>query len=312
MTTPFHPELRKIARWLPRNPVSRWTYKLLRALPAPQRRLPPGISVVERRLHGPQPVTVRVLSGPPGGAPRPAILWIHGGGYVIGRAAQDDWLCAFLVERLGAVVVSVEYRLAPEHPFPTPLDDCLAAYDFLHREAAGLGIDPARVAIAGQSAGGGLAAALVLRIHDLQRPAPALQALVYPMLDDRTALRPDDGAAHRLWSYASNRFGWASYLGRTPGAPEVPAHAAPARRERMAGLPPAWIGVGTHDLFYDEDRAYAERLRAAGVSVTLDIVEGAFHGFDAIAPKAPVSQRFRETLAAAIARAVGVEATPAR
>jgi acetyl esterase/lipase len=272
--------------------------------------VPPGVTVTERALDG--PARVRVVRGSPRAEPRPALLWIHGGGYVIGAARQDDGLCGRFARALDAVVVSVEYRLAPDHPFPTPLHDCAAAYRFLHREATALGIDPARVAIAGQSAGGGLAAALALYVHDAGLPAPVLQVLVYPMLDDRTVLRAVDPTPHRLWDAASNRLGWTAYLGTAPGGPEVPEHAAPARRADLSGLPPAWLGVGTHDLFHDEDVDYACRLRAAGVPTTLEVVPGAFHGFDAVLPGAPVSRAFFASQVAALREAFAGPADPAR
>jgi acetyl esterase/lipase len=232
------------------------------------------------------------------------LLWIHGGGYLVGTAKQDDLICARFAKRLGVTVVSVDYRLAPEHPFPGPLEDCFAAFELIHREAALLGIDPERVVIGGMSAGGGLAAALALRIHDRERPAPRLQLLVYPMVDDRTVLREIDSRNHRVWNPASNRLGWTSYLGRAPGSPSIEDHAAPARRQDFSGLPPAWIGVGTCDLFHDEDVAYAQKLRDAGVPVDLEIVPGAFHGFDAVLPDKPVSRRFFEAQAAAIEKAL--------
>ena len=216
----------------------------------------------------------------------------------VGTAGRQ--LCARFADRLDVVVVSVDYRLAPEHPYPTPLEDCFAAFEFLHRHAGELGIDPARLVIGGQSAGGGLAAALTLLVHDRKRPAPTLQLLVYPMLDDRTVLKNVDGRFHRMWNQKSNAYGWRSYLGRAPGSPEVTDHAAPARRVSFVGLPPAWIGVGTLDLFHDEDLAYAARLREAGVPTSVEIVEGAFHGFDAVMPKRPVSQRFFDSQVAAI------------
>ncbi len=217
----------------------------------------------------------------------PALLWIHGGGYVVGTARQDDPLCRRFSERLGITVASVEYRLAPEHPYPAPLEDCYSALACL----AGLpAVDSRRVAIGGASAGGGLAAALALLARDrgssIQGVIPVFQLLVYPMLDDRssmTAENPD----YRLWDTRSNHFGWRAYLGDAD-----PQIAAPGRRDDLSGLPPAWIGVGTQDLFHDEDLAYAERLRNAGVPCDVEVVPGAFHGFDLWAQKAQVSQRF--------------------
>lgn len=301
MPSPFHADLRVAAMFLPRGVGAPWIVRMMRRMPIPAGKLPAGLTLTERRFGA---AGIRVIGAPVDGTPRPAMLWIHGGGYVIGAAQQDDGICARFAERLGVVVVSVDYRLAPEHPFPAPLDDCIAAYEYVLTEAHSLGIDTTRLVIAGQSAGGGLAAALVLALQDRGLPLPLLQVLVYPMLDDRTVTRPVDGRVHRVWDQRSNRYGWTSYLGREPGGPAVPDLAAPARREALGGLPPTWIGVGTADLFHDEDLAYARRLREAGVPVELEVVEGAFHGFDAVLPKAGVSRAFFESQAAAIERAV--------
>ncbi len=233
----------------------------------------------------PSGVGVRLFRPTGATGPSPALLWIHGGGYVIGHAAQDDELCRRFARELGATVASVDYRLAPEHPYPASLEDCYSALKWL---AALPSVDPARVAIGGASAGGGLAAALALLARDRAEVPLVAQLLVYPMLDDRTVDRKDlDNPGHRLWNQSSNRFGWDAYLG---GADRN--EAVPARREDLSGLPPAWIGVGSLDLFHDEDLVYAERLRAAGVPCEVEVVEGAFHGFDGILPKAEVSQGF--------------------
>lgn len=210
-----------------------------------------------------------------------ALLWIHGGGYVIGRAAQDDRFCATTAAALGVPIVSVEYRLAPKHSFPAPLQDCMAAWDWLVESAWRLNIDPTRIAIGGQSAGGGLAAGLVQAVHDSGGHRPAAQWLFCPMLDDRTAARRElDEVEHFVWNNRSNAFGWSAFLGGEPGAAKQPAYAAPARRKDLSGLPPTWIGVGDIDLFAEEDRIFAERLQAAGVDVTFMAVPGAPHGFE--------------------------------
>lgn len=297
----IHPDLRTAARVLPRHVPDFFFLKLARWLPRPPARSIPGVTVRELRAG-----SVRVLVFQPEGAvaPRPGLLWIHGGGYMIGAPEQDSILCARFSKALQATVVSVDYRLAPEHPYPAGLDDCVEAYDFLHRDAAALGVDPSRVIIGGASAGGGLTAALALKLHDTQRPAPKLQLLVYPMVDDRTVLRQVEGLDVRVWSPKSNRLGWRSYLGREPGGADVPDHAAPARRADFSGLPPAWVGVGTNDLFHDEDVAYANALRAAGVPVELHFVDGAFHGFDAVAPRSAVSRAFFDAQVDAIRRAL--------
>lgn len=241
-----------------------------------------------------------------------ALLWIHGGGLVLGRAAMNDRLCGEIARSVGIVVVAVEYRRAPEHPFPAPLDDCEAAWTWVQREAAALAIDPAGVAVGGESAGGGLAAALVQRLHDRGGVAPAAQLLFSPMLDDRTAARRElDAAEHLVWNNRQNRFGWRSYLGVEPGGSALPAHAVPARREDLAGLPPAWIGVGDLELFADESVAYAERLRACGVPVDLRVVPGAPHGFEVWAPATVIA---REHLASAtdwLRDALGLGGAPA-
>ncbi|BBZ24906.1 alpha/beta hydrolase [Mycolicibacter hiberniae] len=275
----FHPDLRRAARVLPRGGIGPATLPVMRGLMGLQgRRTPAGVEVLDL----PSGANLRVFR-PPNADPAPALLWIHGGGYVLGQAAQDDRLCRRFSAQLGAAVASVDYRLAPQHPYPAALEDCWAA---LTRLAALPGVDPARIAIGGASAGGGLAAALAQLAADRGEVAPVLQLLVYPMLDDRSATLPAH-RHYRLWSPRSNRFGWTSYLGDAE-----PQMAVPARRADLSGLAPAWIGVGTLDLFYDEDLAYAGRLRQAGVPCDVETVSGAFHGFDLLMPKAPVSQKF--------------------
>lgn len=295
----FHPDLRLSAALLPRGIIGPRSLRVLRSL----QRLGvpsssgPGTEVVRAgaitiRLHRPSPAPA---------IPAPALLWIHGGGYVLGNAAQDDAICRHLARSLGALVAAVEYRLAPEHPFPTPLHDCHDALVWLARHAD---VDSTRVAIGGASAGGGLAAALALLARERAEVRPVFQLLTYPMLDDRNVVGPAPYERRlRLWNTAANRFGWRSYLGTEPGAANVSGLAAPARAEDLSGLPPAWIGVGTLDLFAAEDAAYAARLRASGVACDLMVVPGAFHGFDAVRPNAPVSRTFRAAQVEAVAAA---------
>lgn len=292
----FHPDLRSVARFLPRAPVGPATRPLMRLLG----RVYAASATRGTRIENLGTVTVRVHRPPPTSSPpaAPGLLWIHGGGFVIGTAAQDDALCRHLSQSLGLVVASVEYRLAPEHRFPAALEDCYTALQWMARQPY---VDSSRLAIGGASAGGGLAAALALLARDRGELHPVLQLLAYPMLDDRTATRADPGHRHRrLWDNRANRYGWDSYLGIPAGSPTVSPLAAPARQTDLEGLPPAWIGVGTLDLFYDEDTAYADRLRDAGIACTLSTVEGAFHGFDLIKPKAEVSRQFRSDQAAAL------------
>ncbi|OBF23032.1 hypothetical protein A5725_09915 [Mycobacterium kubicae] len=275
-----HPDLRRIARLAPRRLVGPRTLPLVRAFSGLlARRTPSDVEV----LTLPSGVGVRLFRPDGVTEPAPALLWIHGGGYVLGRSPGDDVVSRRFSNQLGITVAAVDYRLAPEHPYPAALEDCYAALRWLARLPA---VDPERVAIGGASAGGGLTAALALLARDRGEIRPAFQLLSYPMLDDRSAAAPAQ-PTYRLWDPLANRFGWSAYLGGAD--PEI---AVPARHTDLSGLPPAWLGVGTHDLFYEEDLDYADRLVAAGVPCQVELVPGAFHGFDLLAPKVQVSQRY--------------------
>ena len=290
----IHPDLRRVARFAPRQIVYPWSLPLLRRLPMGNRSGNDGVDVVDL----PSGAGARLYRPTAAAAPTAALLWIHGGGYLLGSPEQDDALCRRYVQRLGIVVAAARYRLAPEHPYPIPLEDCYTVLTWL----AGLpGVDADRIAIGGASAGGGLTAALSFLARDRGEVSPVLQVLSYPMLDDRTVGPELDKPGFRLWNTRSNRFGWTSYLG---GAD--PAVAVPARRTDLAGLAPAWLGVGTLDLFCAEDLAYAARLNAAGVECEVHEVPGAFHGFDGLAPKAAVSQAYFDSTCASLRRALKV------
>ncbi len=270
----------------------------------PDMKPPQGVAV-EDRSNGDFSLRIYTPEGERSGA---AVLWIHGGGMVMGTVAMNDYECCEWVQALDAVVVSVEYRVAPEHPFPAPLDDCFAAWHWLQAEAAGLGVDPGRIVIGGQSAGGGLAASLAQRLRDAGGVQPAGQALYCPMLDDRTAARTElDGLKHKLWNNHSNRRGWSLYLGCDPGAADVPEYASPARREDLSGLPPAWIGVGDADLFYEEAARYGERLLAAGTACDMHVTEDGFHGFEGMIREAAVTRALTESNLAFCRRVLGIE-----
>jgi acetyl esterase/lipase len=247
-------------------------------------RTPSGrdVTVTVRRVGEPA-VRVMITTPTESQPRRPGVLWIHGGGYVVGSPQMEASGIARLAKDLGVIVVSPDYRLAPKHPFPAALDDCMATLGWVRANADELGIDPDRIAVIGASAGGGLAAAVVQRSRDEGIPLRA-QVLVYPMLDDRTVLRDDHAGRGRfMWTPESNRFGWSSYLGHQPRIADAPEYSAPARRADLTGLPPAWVGVGELDLFYDEDVDYAEKLKASGVPCTLVTVPGMYHGADAFA-----------------------------
>jgi len=268
---------------------------IMRLMPAP--KTPADISIENVFIAGEDERTqirLRIYKPKSISVPTPMLLWIHGGGYVIGKPEIDDFTCTEYVRALGIVIVSVNYRCAPKHPFPAGLNDCYTALKWIVSQSEQFSIDPKRIAVGGNSAGGGLAAALVQLAHDRNEIQPIFQLLVYPMLDDRTVLRVDiDDSSNVTWTQKSNRFGWESYLGKECGAADVPAYSVPARRENLSGLPPAWIGVGSLDIFHDENTAYAQRLNEDGVECEIDVVTGAFHGFDVFDPQIPIVQDFR-------------------
>lgn len=238
----------------------------------------------------------------------PGLLHLHGGGFTASTVASSLRGVQEIAAALDVPVVSVDYRLAPETVWSGSLADNYAALLWFAEHAAEIGVDPARIGVLGESAGGGHAALLTLAARDRREVAPVFQALVYPMLDDRS------GTSRKLaehigwfgWNPEANRFGWKSFLGCTPGGRKVPREGVPSRAEDLSGLPPAWIGVGGLDLFVDESIAYADRLNSAGVPTELLVLPGAFHGFDSFAPQAAISRRFTEAKLAAIRRGLGL------
>lgn len=301
-----HPELQQVVKKSPSITFSNtniWLFRLLMSL-MPARKTSEDILVenvfiagqggrtkIRLRIYKPKSIT----------SPAPVLLWLHGGGYVMGKPEMDDLSCAQYVRELGITIVSVDYRYAPKHPFPAGLEDSYSALKWVTSHSQQLGIDAGRIAIGGASAGGGLAAALVQLAHDRKEIKPVFQLLVYPMLDDRTVLRTDiDDSSSPTWNQKSNRFGWESYLGKKCGAEDVPTYSVPARREDLSGLPPTWIGVGKLDVFHDEDVAYAHKLKDCGVECELNIVPGAFHGFDVFDPQLSIVQDFRKSQISAL------------
>ncbi len=267
-----------------------------------------GVESQDLTLPGPAgspAVKARLYTPAAPAALRPALLWIHGGGYVLGNLDQDDLMLRQLAVDTGITILAVDYRLAPEHPYPAPLEDCYCALQYLFEQAATLHIDKTRIAIGGASAGGGLAAGLALLARDRGMLQPAFQLLLYPMLDDTNVQPASSGQADSLlWTRANNASAWQAYLGALAGSRQVPPHAAPARAGDLAGLPPAFIPVGALDLFVEEDIAYAQRLLAAGVNTELHIYPGAYHAFDAFAPMSRISQKFAADLREVLKRAL--------
>lgn len=294
-----HPELRGMINRIPKFSVTSgnlWLWRFLMNLSGAA-KAPDDVSIQDVLIPDKDKkskIRLRVYRPKSAAGLVPGLVWLHGGGYVIGKPEMNDLSCIQFVRELGIVVVSVDYRYAPHYPFPIPLEDGYAALQWIRSRRREIGIDN-RICIGGASAGAGLAAALAQLAYDRKELQLVGQLLVYPMLDDRTSTRADL-SDHEVtaWSRASNRFGWESYLRSSSRAATPPEYAVPARRADLSGLPPAWIGVGTIDLFHAEDVAYAQRLQACGVECELLVIPGAFHGFDVIAPQAKIVRDFQQ------------------
>jgi acetyl esterase/lipase len=322
-TTPLdlvHPELRDLVPMVEQfgkamPPLSRANLEKLRQ-PNPFFSQPPLDNLpYEKRMipvgKGNPDVAIYIINAKPETS-RPAILHTHGGGFVIGSAESSVRGLQELCARLDCVAVSVEYRLAPETTYVGSVEDNYAGLKWLHANAASIGADPAKIAVMGESAGGGHAALLAITARDRGEVPICFQCLIYPMLDDRTGttrnVPPHVGTL--IWTPAQNYFGWESFLGAKPGKAKAPKGAVPARVDNLKGLPPAFIGVGTLDLFHDEDVDYAQRMNAVGVNAELIVVPGAFHGFDGISKmrKNKLGDWFETTKVNALRRGFGLPA----
>lgn len=304
------PELRPLLDAWPTATLSHDNLAELRArerdMPLPP-VTPNAVTREERHVPGPEgaPEIGLLIYTPEGSGPFPCLYHIHGGGYVGGSAAPLEFMHRPLAEELGCVIVSVSYRLAPETAFPGNIEDCYAGLAWTFAHAAELRIDLSRIGVTGESAGGGLAAALALLVRDRGALQLAFQLLTYPMIDDRTGTEgePHPHTGEFIWTPHNNRFGWAALLGHEPGGEGVSPYAAAARAESLAGLPPTFIMTGALDLFLEEDVDYARRLVRAGVPTELHVYPGAFHGFD-IMPGASIAERARADRVAAFRRAL--------
>jgi acetyl esterase/lipase len=291
----LHPELAAIVA---RFPAHQLTDELVRRSRDALSRQPPAPSTtVERSDHmvrdEPQ-LLVRVNRPLGATGPLPCLYWMHGGGYIGASVDLDDSLFEVLSPKLGIVTVSVDYRTAPETPYPGPLEDCYAGLRWVFERADELGVDPDRIGIGGVSAGGGLAAALALLARDRGELTPAFQLLDCPMLDDRQITASSQQDDLPIWTRESNAFGWRSYLGDLYGRDDVPYTAAPARAQDLSGLPPAFVAVGAVDGFLDEDVDYAQRLNGAGVPTELHVYPGLPHGYRMAPECAAVQRVFRD------------------
>lgn len=304
----FDPDLAPVISLLPEVDLSD-VDAARRALETLAAGFPPvdrsGVEVTDRLVPGPadhRQLAVRVYRPVSAERPAPAVVYLHGGGFVLGSVALEDGAGVGLCRELKAVVVSVEYRLAPEHPYPAGLEDAYAALVWLHEAAAELGVDPDRVAVAGQSAGGGLAAAVALLVRDRGGPPLCFQLLGIPELDDRLETPSMQMFTDTpLWNRPAAERSWALYLGSDPGADDVPVYAAPARATDLGGLPPAYVSVMEFDPLRDEGLAYANALLQAGVGVELHLFPGAFHGAAAVTGSA-VARRQQADIVEALRR----------
>ena len=224
-----------------------------------------------------------------------ALIWIHGGGLILGKPEQDDLMVSELARDLKVRVFALGYRVAPKHPYPTPLNDCIAGYEWVLENAASFGIDTSNIVLAGASAGGCLATSLALTLRDSGR-LPKATALLYPMLDDRTAAKTELDGSSLIWTNKSNRWAWTQYLGYEAGSKEPVKYSVPGRSEYLTGLSPTWIGVGDIDLFYAEDVVFANRLLLAGVETQLKIFKGYPHAAETMVPNAEISKQFKADL----------------
>jgi acetyl esterase/lipase len=289
------PDLRTPRMLATSLPMSAVTLPVIRMMMSLKSRPGQGVALTEHRVGG-EAIEIVVLTPTEGAASRPAVLSLHGGGMCAGTAQLETEPGGRLARELGAVVVLPNYRLAPENPFPAGLDDCMTTLQWMVGSADELGVDPNRIAVCGTSAGGGLAAAVAQRAFD-EGISLRAQALISPMLDDRTALRDDlAGRGELTWSPKSNKWAWTAYLGQGPRLSFAPEYAAPARRADMAGLAPAWIGVGDLEVFYDENVAYAEALTSAGVPCELVMVPGMYHTADGLLRDVPSMRDFHASM----------------
>ena len=291
ITTEMLPAMRSRPPWFPVSPADiERTDLTVRKVPGPN-----GAPEVQVWIYRPRDVQGSM----------PCIFHIHGGGYVAGDAAQAEGGHRPLAADLGCCIVSVDYRLAPETPHPGPVEDCYAALTWLVANAEALSVDTNRIGVMGESAGGGLAAALALMVRDRGQLSLAFQHLIYPMLDDRTcvAADPHPFVGEVIWTPHNNHFGWTSLLGHEPGREGVSAYAAPARADDLGGLPPTFISTGSLDLFLEEDLEYARRLLRAGVPVELHVYPGGFHAFN-VAPGVNVAIQAQRDSRAALKRAL--------
>ena len=310
----MEPDLRDFFETMPPLELSRETLPAVRTerekmAAAMMPPLPPEVSIVQELAPGRKDhpdVRMKIYRTGSDRKDRPAILHLHGGGYVLGSPEHNTPTHCAWAKGMDAVIVAPAYRLAPETSYPGNVEDAYAALAWIYANAKQLGIDTSKIAVAGESAGGGLAAALALLVRDRKEFSFCHQQLIFPMLDDRTTIRADLSPMYGefVWTREKNRFGWKSLLGADPGSHDVSPYAAAARAEDLSGLPPTFISTGALDLFTEENLDYARRLMAAGVPVELHVYPGAPHGFMWV-PQARVSKQYLRDAWDGLARGIG-------
>lgn len=302
------PELLPVLQGAPRFDLNQ-DLKMMRNFKLPLLDKSPDVVTTTRMIKGPQSeLFVKIYEPKHRQVEKlPVVFWIHGGGYVLGHPDGDDGLCESFVNEINCVVVSVDYRLAPEYTYPAAIEDCYAGLKWTADNAEELRIDTSRIAIAGASAGGGLTAALALMARDRGEIEIAFQAPLYPMLDDRnvtpSSREINEENLPTAWNREANLVAWGMYLGSI-SADEVPYYAAPARAADLSGLPPAYTFIGQLDPFRDETLEYVARLAQAGVPVEFHLYPGCFHGFDSIFNDADISRQARNQCIASLKRAL--------
>ncbi|PSL41665.1 acetyl esterase/lipase [Planomicrobium soli] len=310
MEEKVHPDLKAMFSVLPAAPLTPETLEMVRStlnemtLANPKQH--DAVSTIDRFIPGPPgnpEVRVRIYEPVSKHEKMPGLLWIHGGGYIIGIPEMDDALCQRFALEAECIVVSVDYRLAPETPFPGPVEDCYAALKWFAEHADELGVDASRIAVAGASAGGGLTAAVSLLARERKGPDISFQMPLYPMIDDRIITKSSHEISdERVWNKEKNIHGWSAYLGSSYGG-QVSPFAAPARAESLEDLPPTYTCVGDLDPFRDETLEYVTKLAQAGVPTEFHLYPGCFHGFDMLVPDAGISQHAAAQYVDAVKRA---------
>ena len=287
------PELKASLDAFPGFDISAESLPIIRQFPANPPFETPGYEEVFIASRDKEtPLRCLIIDPKPNDESRPGLIYFHGGGFVFGSPEITLPTAQKLAEDIGCLIILPDYRLAPEHPFPAALEDGLSVLSWLDANADELRLDKTRVAIGGDSAGGGHAVVLTAAIRDRAGIKPSSLFLVYPMLDNETGAGEEGGPS--IWTFANNRFGWNAYLGEGDIDERIADGAVPSKIEMIEHFPPTFLSTGTLDLFYGENLAFVKKLRDQGVEVDEHVFEGAYHAFDVLVPDAAISQKFHE------------------